>query len=160
LRPGAEGRHATERVAMAVEGGRIARMTDMDTGEEMAAAALEPEEITGIYEGEWRQRRAIHVRDVAMALVAERRYSKMQILEAYLNEIYLGQRGARGIFGVAEAARFYFGKDPRDLSLAESALIAGLIRAPNAYSPFQSPERALERRNTVLRLLVEAGEVS
>src|SRR5581483_2725459 len=58
------------------------------------------------------------------------------------------------------SARFYFGEDHHDLSLAESALIAGLIRGPNAYSPFQSPERALERRNTVLRLLVEAGEVS
>jgi penicillin-binding protein 1B len=230
LRPGARGRQATQRVVLGLDGPRVARITSLDTGEDLAAVALEPEEITGIYEGEWQQRRAIRVVDVApvlvrailvtedsrffehhgvdavgigraavanlrsgrvtqggstltqqlmknffltsdrtlarklsevaMAIVAERRYSKMQILEAYLNEIYLGQRGARGIFGVAEAARFYFAKDPRDLSLPESALLAGLIRAPNAYSPFRSPERALERRNTVLRLLAEAGEIN
>jgi len=83
----------------------------------------------------------------------------MQILENYLNEIYLGQRGARGVFGVAEASDFYFGKNPRDLSVPEAALLAGLIRAPNAYSPFSAPERALKRRNTVLRLLLEVGEI-
>ncbi len=95
------------------------------------------------------------LREAAMALFAELKYSKQEILENYLNEIYLGQNGAQGIFGVAEAARFYFGKKLADLTLGEAALIGGLIRAPNLYSPFRDPSRALARRNFVLRRMVE-----
>jgi len=86
----------------------------------------------------WRRK----ARELAMAIVAEQRYTKEQILERYLNEIYLGQSGAKGIFGVAEAAQFYFGKQLADLTTGETALLAGLIRAPNANSPFRSPMRA------------------
>ncbi len=100
------------------------------------------------------------VREIAMALVAERRYSKREILENYVNEIYLGQNGAQGIFGVREAAHFYFRKKPSDLTLAESALIAGLIKAPNRYSPFLHPERALRRRNYVLHLMHKSRLIS
>src|SRR6185295_15020130 len=81
-------------------------------------------------------------RELAMAIVAEQRYTKDQILERYLNEIYLGQSGAKGIFGVDAAAQFYFGKQLADLTVGETALLAGLIRAPNANSPFRSPMRA------------------
>lgn len=229
LRPGARGRDRTRRVRLDLRDTTIERIVDVESGEEVAAVALEPEELTGIYEGEWKERRVVRVLDVApilirailatedrrffdhdgvdligisraawtnlrsgevrqggstltqqlmknfflttdrtfarklqemaMAVIAERRYSKMQILENYLNEIYLGQQGARGIFGVAEASRFYFGKDPRDLDVGEAAFLAGVIRAPNLYSPSRSPERALARRNTVLRLLRDAGEI-
>ena len=76
-----------------------------------------------------------------MATILDARYSKDEILEAYLNEIYLGRRGSIGITGVGEAARYYFGKEVSDLDLAESATLAGMIRAPNAYSPFRNPER-------------------
>jgi penicillin-binding protein 1B len=98
--------------------------------------------------------------EAAMAIVAERRYSKNEILENYLNEIYLGQNGLQGIYGVWEASQFYFARSPGELSLAEAALLAGLIRAPNYYSPYKHPERAVERRNTVLRLLLNAGDVT
>lgn len=98
--------------------------------------------------------------EALMALIAERRYSKLEILENYLNEIYLGQAGARGIFGISEAAEFYFGKDPTDLSLAQSALLAGLIQAPNRYSPYHAPERALRRRDVVLGRMHRAGMIT
>ncbi len=100
------------------------------------------------------------LKEAAMALITEHNYSKQEILENYLNEIYLGQNGARGIFGVREAANFYFGKELGDLTLGETALIAGLIRAPNLYSPFRNPGRAVERRNFVLSRMADEGMIS
>ncbi|MCC6763698.1 MAG: PBP1A family penicillin-binding protein [Deltaproteobacteria bacterium] len=99
-------------------------------------------------------------RELLMAIVTERRYAKEQILEHYLNEIYLGQSGAKGIFGVAEAAQFYFGKQLSDLTIGETALLAGLIRAPNANSPFRSPMRAQARRDVVLTAMAEHGAIT
>ncbi len=99
------------------------------------------------------------LREAAMAMVAERRYSKYEILENYLNEIYLGQDGASAIHGVWEAAKFYFGREPADLSVAQMATIAGLIRAPNYYSPHRHPDRAEQRRNVVLDLMHRQGDI-
>jgi penicillin-binding protein 1B len=78
------------------------------------------------------------------------RYSKKQILEMYLNKIYFGQEGLRGIYGIEEAAGFYFSKQAKDISLEESALLAGIIRSPNRYSLLRNPKAAQERRNAVL----------
>ena len=88
--------------------------------------------------------------EVAMAVLVEARYSKAAILELYVNEIYLGQRGSVSINGVGEAARLYFRKEAKELAVEEAALLVGLIRAPHVYSPYKHPERALERRNRVL----------
>jgi len=99
------------------------------------------------------------LREAAMALVAERRFSKGEILENYLNEIWLGQSGARAIHGMGEAARFYFGRDVGDLSLAQTATLAGIIRAPSFYSPHRHPERAQSRRDLVLAELFEQGDI-
>ena len=99
------------------------------------------------------------VQEAAMALIVEARYEKDAILEAYLNEIYLGQRGATQIHGIGEAARFYFGKPVGDLTLAESALIAGLIQSPNRLSPHRSPDAATARRDLVLRLMLRQGKI-
>ena len=95
------------------------------------------------------------IKEALMALIAERRYSKNEILENYLNEIYLGQKGTQGIFGVWEASQFYFSKEPRDLTIGQMALLAGLIRAPNRYSPYRSVEAAIRRRNIVLSKMLE-----
>lgn len=100
------------------------------------------------------------LREAAMAIVLERHYGKDEILEAYLNEIYLGQNGLEGIFGVWEAAQFYFARPPQELSVAEIAMLAGLIRAPNRYSPYTHPQDAAERRKVVLGLLLEAGDIT
>jgi penicillin-binding protein 1B len=98
--------------------------------------------------------------EALMAVILDARYSKDEILEAYLNEIYLGRRGSIAVTGVGQAARHYFGKEVSDLDLAESATLAGMIRAPNAYSPFRNPERTKQRRDLVLRLLREEGKIS
>jgi penicillin-binding protein 1B len=92
-----------------------------------------------------------------LAFVLERRASKQEILELYLNEIYLGQVGSFSINGVGEAARIYFRKDVVNLTLPEAALIAGMIQSPNPYNPYRHAKRASDRRNTVLRAMQEAG---
>jgi penicillin-binding protein 1B len=98
------------------------------------------------------------VKEAIMALIAERKYSKDQILENYLNEIYLGQRGSQGIFGIWEASQFYFSKPLSDLTVGEAALLAGLVRAPNRLSPYRSLDAATKRRNVVLAKLLD-GQV-
>ena len=95
-----------------------------------------------------------------LATVLEWRYSKEVILEAYLNEVYLGQRGGLAIRGVGAAARLYFGKEAHQLTLAESALLAGMIRAPNTYSPALNPDRARERRNVTLARMLELAKIT
>ena len=95
-----------------------------------------------------------------MALILERRASKDEILELYLNEVYLGQRGSFAIHGVAEAARLFFGKDVGNLTLAESATVAGMIQSPPALSPFNAPQRARDRRARVLQAMVDADYIS
>ena len=99
-------------------------------------------------------------KEALMAMLAEWMYSKDQILENYLNEIYLGQNGAQGIFGIWEAARFYFVKEPEQLTLGETAMLAGLIRAPNRYSPYRNVRGATRRRNVVLAKLVSDGIIT
>jgi len=99
------------------------------------------------------------LREAAIAMVLERRYTKSDILEAYLNEAYLGQNGRFAIHGVGRAAQFYFGKDITELDLADAALIAGIIRGPSLYAPRRHPERAVARRNLVLRIMLEHGYI-
>ncbi len=90
------------------------------------------------------------LREAWLATLVEWRYSKSQILEAYLNEIYLGQRGSLAIRGVGAASRAYFAKEVHQLTPGEAALLAGMVRAPNTYSPALNPERARQRRDVVL----------
>ncbi len=91
--------------------------------------------------------------EVIMSLLLEWRYSKNQILEAYLNEIFLGQDGARAIHGFGQAAWFYFGRPIQELSPAQLSLLAGLPRGASYYDPRRHPDRALERRNHIIGLL-------
>jgi penicillin-binding protein 1B len=100
------------------------------------------------------------LRELAMAVLVERRYSKDEILEAYLNEIYLGQNGAQGIFGVWEASEFFFARSPKQLTIGEIALLTGMIRAPNIYSPYRNPEKAQARRDVILGLLRDEGAIT
>jgi penicillin-binding protein 1B len=94
-----------------------------------------------------------------MSIALERRLSKDQVLELYLNDVWVGQRGSFAIHGVPEAARMFFSKDVQNLTLSEAATIAGVIQSPPRLSPFNNPERAKERRNVVLRAMVDAGFV-
>jgi penicillin-binding protein 1B len=95
-----------------------------------------------------------------IALVVEMRLTKEQILELYLNETLIGQRGPFEIHGVAEAARLFFGKDIANITVAEAATIAGVIHSPSQLSPFRHPDRAVERRNLVLKEMASAGFIT
>jgi penicillin-binding protein 1B len=95
-----------------------------------------------------------------MAMVLSRRASKDEVLELYLNEVYLGQRGSFGIHGVAEAARLFFGKDVYNVTLAEAATIAGVIHSPQVLSPFVNATRARDRRNVILKEMANDGFVT
>jgi penicillin-binding protein 1B len=94
-----------------------------------------------------------------MAVILDAKYSKREILEAYLNDIYLGRNRSISILGVGEAARYYFGKPVSELNVAESALLAGMIRSPNNYSPFNRPDLAMQRRNLVLNLMLKNEKI-
>jgi penicillin-binding protein 1B len=92
-----------------------------------------------------------------LAIILESRATKEEILELYMNDVYLGQRGSFGINGVGQGSRIFFDKDARNLTLEESALLAALIRSPNRASPFRHPERAKERRDIVLSQMARFG---
>jgi penicillin-binding protein 1B len=98
--------------------------------------------------------------EIVITFQLEHRFSKKQIFELYANQINLGQRGSFAINGFGEAAQSYFGKDVRQLDLAESALLAGMIQRPNYFSPYRHPDRAIERRNLVLDSMVETGAIT
>jgi len=217
-------------VRLSLAGDTVTRIEDLPTGKELYTIDLEPELISGLYQGVWEERHLVTLEDVpplllraiidvedqhfyehhgidvtgvlralwidlthgeivqggstltqqlmknffltdersmrrkvseaGMALVVEYRFSKQEILENYINEIYLGQKGAQGIYGVWEASRFYFAKEPKEMTVAEIATLAALIKAPNRYSPFRDPERALRRRNMALTLMLKQGDIT
>ncbi len=98
--------------------------------------------------------------EALMALIVEARYDKDEILEAYANEVYLGQDGERAIHGFGLAARFYFNRPLQELELHETALLVALLKGASWYNPRQHPERALERRNLVLDLMARQGFIT
>lgn len=100
------------------------------------------------------------INEAVMALILEARYSKDQILEAYLNEIYLGQDGARAVHGFGLASQYYFSRSLDELELHHLALLVGMVRGPSYYDPFLAPERAVRRRNVVLDAMAQQGVIS
>ena len=92
-------------------------------------------------------------KELFLSITIEFMYEKHEILEIYLNEIYLGQKGSAAVNGIGEASFFYFDKPVQDLSIVEGAAIAGLIRSPNRYSPYASKDLCLQRRNQVLQTM-------
>ncbi|HBO37509.1 MAG TPA: penicillin-binding protein 1B [Pasteurellaceae bacterium] len=95
------------------------------------------------------------INEAIMALILDARYDKNTILETYLNEIYLGQSGDTQIHGFELASHFYFGRPIREISLDKIALLVGMVKGPSLYNPWRNPNNALERRNVVLRLMLE-----
>jgi len=100
------------------------------------------------------------IREAELAILIELRFSKEEILAAYLNKIYFGQEGPRGIYGVEDAADFYFSKSVSDLTLEEAALLAGIIRSPHRYSPLRMADAARSRRNWVLSRMAALGMIT
>ncbi|HHO67673.1 MAG TPA: penicillin-binding protein 1B [Gammaproteobacteria bacterium] len=98
--------------------------------------------------------------EALMALLLELRYDKDEILEAYINEIYLAQDGQRAIHGFGLGSRYYFQRPVDELDTARIALLVGMVKGPSYYNPRRHPERARERRNLVLRIMREQGIIS
>ena len=100
------------------------------------------------------------LQEALLAIIMELKYPKEVILEIYLNEIYLGQKGSVAINGIGEAANFYFGKPLKHLSLSEAAAIAGLIKAPNTYSPYVNQLACQTRKNLVLAAMAKKNWIT
>jgi penicillin-binding protein 1B len=98
--------------------------------------------------------------EIVITFQLEHRFSKQQIFEMYANQINLGQQGSFAINGFGEASEAYFGKDVKQLSLAQCALLAGIIQRPNYFNPLRHPDRVMERRNLVLDTMVETGAIT
>ncbi len=95
--------------------------------------------------------------EILYAMLIDARYDKRTILESYFNQVYLGQRGAQAIRGVAAASEFWFGRDLADLTTEQVALLIAIVRGPSYYDPRRNPERATERRNMVLGKMLDTG---
>jgi penicillin-binding protein 1A len=102
-------------------------------------------------EKRWRRK----LQEMVLALQIEKSFTKREILAFYINQVYMGH----GRYGIETAARFYFAKPAKDLTLAEAALLAGLVQRPEAYSPVRAPDRAMARRNQVLHRMVDEGKL-
>ncbi len=100
------------------------------------------------------------INEMMMALALEQRLTKQQIFSLYCDRVYLGHSGITSIYGFKQGARVYFGKELKDLTTTESALLVGLIKAPNRYSPYVNQNSAKTRRNLVLNEMAEAGHIS
>ncbi|ART80243.1 penicillin-binding protein 1B [Oceanisphaera avium] len=99
------------------------------------------------------------VQEAYMALIIDFRYDKDEILEAYLNEVYLGQNGNQGVYGFGLASYFYFGLPLNELNPDQIALMVALVKGPSYYDPWRNSERARDRRDLVLRLLANDGHI-
>jgi penicillin-binding protein 1B len=134
---------------------RIAKATYVDVKEkrkEQGASTITMQLSRNLWldnDKRWKRKAA----ELLITMHLEHKLSKEKIFEYYCNQVYLGGRRTFSINGFGEAARVYFNKDVRRLDLPEAALLAGLIQRPSYYNPFRSPDRALERRNLVLRLM-------
>jgi penicillin-binding protein 1B len=130
---------------------------DMKTGrKQQGASTLSMQLVRNFWlepEKSWRRK----VEEVLFTQHIERRLTKQKIFEYYANQIYLGRVDTFSISGFAEGARAFFGKDLSQLTIAEAALLAGLVQRPSYYNPFRYPDRALERRNLVLALMYRNG---
>ena len=130
-----------------------------DARKEQGASTLTMQLVRGLWlqpEKRWKRKLA----EAVMTVHLERKLSKQKIFEAYANQVYLGRQTAYNIHGFAEGARAIFGKDLRELTLPEAALLAGMVQRPSYFNPFRYPERARQRRDLVLALMHENGYIT
>lgn len=135
-----------------------ALVTNVGAGEiEQGASTLTQQLARNVFEEVGTERTlARKIAEARVAMRIEDEYSKEEILELYLNEVYMG----RSVYGVGTAAEYYFGKHAKDLGLTEAAMLAGLIQAPERYSPAVDKEAAIDRRNVVLDRMAELGMIT
>lgn len=152
-----EDRHFFEHHGVSISGIARALWANLSSGSiEQGGSTLTQQLVKNLYlspeQTLWRKGN-----EALMALLMEWHYDKATILEAYLNEVYIGQQGQRSVNGFGLGAQFFFGTPLPALDLHQQAMLVGLIKGPSYYNPRRNPERALERRNLVLRLWYESG---
>ena len=133
-----------------------AAIADIRSGNRaQGASTITQQVVKNIYfspEKTWRRK----INEALIAIQLERNYTKDKILEIYLNTIYFGT----GTYGIEKASEVYLGKDASELSIPEAALLAGMVQAPEVYSPFNNMESAKYRRDQVLKMMYEQGFIS
>ena len=130
-----------------------------DGRKEQGASTLSMQLARGIFlepDKKWKRK----LTEFLLTVHLEHKLTKQQIFADYANQVYLGRRGTFSIHGFGEAARAYFDKDISELSLTQAALLAGMVQRPSYYNPFRYPDRAVERRNIVLRLMLDDGQIT
>ena len=138
---------------------RAAYVDVRDRRKEQGASTLTMQLVRGL----WLEPDKLWMRKFAEALMTihlEREWSKEKIFEAYVNQVYLGRQAAYSIHGFGQASRLFFGKDLRDITLPEAALLAGLVQRPSYLNPFRYPERAKERRDLVLAMMLDNNYIT
>ncbi|MES1257395.1 MAG: transglycosylase domain-containing protein [Acidobacteriota bacterium] len=129
-----------------------------DQRKEQGASTLTMQLVRGLWlqpAKRWRRK----IAEAMMTIHLERRWPKEEIFQTYANHVFLGKQGAYDIRGFAEAARMYFGEELRNLSVAQAALLAGMVQRPSYFNPYRHPERAKERRDLVLALMRTNGYI-
>jgi penicillin-binding protein 1A len=151
-----EDRHFYDHSGLAVRGILRAMIQNMRKGRFAQGASTLTQQLAKTLFLTPRKTLSRKLREAILSIQLERRYTKDEILALYLNQIYFGS----GAYGVASAARVYFGKPVQDLTLAQCALVAGLPKSPSRYSPLVNPELALKRRDIVLRQMLDTGAIN
>ena len=140
---------------------RVAKAAYVDLLEgrkEQGASTLTMQLVRGLWlqpEKQWKRK----IAEAMMTVRLERKWSKEEIFETYANQVFLGRQSAYSIHGFAEGSEVFFGKPLRDLSIAEAALLAGMVQRPSYFNPYRHPERARERRDLVLSLMRGNGYI-
>ena len=154
-----EDRHFYNHMGISIRGIARAIITNIKGGQIQGGSTITQQLVKNLYLSSARTFKR-KFNEAIMALLLEWHYSKNQILEAYFNEVFLGQDGNRAIHGVGMAARFYFNRPLEELKLHQVALLVSLIRGASMYNPRRHPKRALARRNLVLDTMSKLGKIS
>jgi len=155
-----EDRHFYQHWGFSITGIVRAAVSNLRSGQVVAGGSTITQQLVKNYYLSPERTITRKLKEVLMAVLLEFHFSKEQILESYINEIYLGQEGPRAIHGFALASRYYFDTPLEQLGLHQQALLIGMIKGPSLYNPRRNPQRARERRDVVLGVMVERGIIS
>jgi penicillin-binding protein 1B len=144
-------------LGFSIKGIARAAWVNLGAGEIQQGGSTLTQQLVKSYYLHSRQTYTRKLREVAMAILLELRYSKQDLLNAYINEIYLGQDGVRAVHGFGLGSQFYFNKPLSELDVHELATLVAIIRGPSFYNPYRHPQRVHERRDLVLHKMAKAG---
>ncbi len=155
-----EDRNFDQHIGFSVSGILRALWVNIRSGETQQGGSTLTQQLVKSYFLDNRRTIERKLQEVAMAVILDARFEKSDLLTAYINEIFLGQHGNRAIHGFGLGAQFYFNQPLAELDPAEIATLISIIRGPSYYNPFRHPQRALDRRNRILRSFKKDGLIS